>query len=70
MKWKAAIYNEQDCYSYDIDVEADSRDAAYVLIDQCTELYPGYYALLPVQEHEQSSSQLAKRIADSFAGRS
>lgn len=69
MRWTAQIYNEQDCYSYDIDVEADNRDAAYVLVDQHTELHPGYYALLPVQAHEQSSSQLAKRIAKSFAGR-
>lgn len=68
MRWTAQIYNEQDCYSYDIDIEADTEEEAQGLVDEYVDQFRGYSASLGVQ-HEQSSSQLAKRIAKSFAGR-
>lgn len=68
MRWIAQIYNEQDCYSYDIEVEADTAEEAKGRVDEYVDLLRGYSASLGVQ-HEQSSSQIAKRIIDSFAGR-
>lgn len=68
MKWTARIYNEQDCYSYDIDIEADTEEEAQGRVDEYVDLLRGYSASLGAQ-HEQSSSQLVKRIAKSFAGR-
>lgn len=69
MRWIAQIYNEQDCYSYDIDIEADTEEEAQGYVDEYVDQFRGYSASLRAQ-HEQSSSQLVKRIAKSFAGRS
>lgn len=67
--WTAQIYNEQDCESGILSIDADTQDEAQHIVDEYSDLYRGYYAILNTAQDEQSSEQLVKRIIGSFAGR-